>query len=407
LATADTDVVISGTKAVTLEVASTAKSINATGLSAALTAKAAVGKVVNITGGSGDDVITVTTEEAATINGGAGTDTLVLAADNTKVVFSNMEVLKGVNGTTKVLGSQVSGKTYVVKGHTGTDDILDIGTVAKSFDTATLDLSGLSFDAALAQVNVTVDGTDQDISDALSLATAFTVTGSSVIDKIDLSGTSGTNIISGGAGADTIKGGTGAESISGGAGADSIISGTGADTIVGGEDADVITSGAGNDVIDLTEVTAAIDTVVFAAAADNGVDTVTGFAVANDLISVKALGNTVTAETAIAANAATTDLATKAVGVFANGADGTGDLAITDYTNMTQVVAFLAGSLTEAATETYVAVINDLLTNKAYVYDIIVNTVTTAADTIEVGDVTLVGTITANGALTVANTDFA
>jgi hypothetical protein len=74
---------------------------------------------------------------------------------------------------------------------------------------------------------------------------------------------------------------------------------------------------------------------------------------------------------------------------------------------MSDVVAFLAAGLTESATETYVAVINDLLTNKAYVYTINVDAVITAAGTIEVGDVALVGTITAYAALTITNTLFA
>jgi hypothetical protein len=146
--------------------------------------------------------------------------------------------------------------------------------------------------------------------------------------------------------------------------------------------------------------------------AGNGADTITGFAVANDLIDVELLaGGNVAGETAIAAAAASTDLTTAFAAVFANGANGTGAVAITSYTDVTagagSVVAFLAASLTEAAAETYVAVINDLVTNTAYVYNVTVDTVTTAAGVIEAGDVTLVGTISATGALTIANTIFA
>ena len=151
------------------------------------------------------------------------------------------------------------------------------------------------------------------------------------------------------------------------------------------------------------------DTVVFST--DNGADTITGFVVANDLINLDLLGAGAQAgETAIAADASSTALTTAFIGVFANGANGTGTDAVSiilDYTDMSDVVAFLAAGLTESATETYVAVINDLLTNKAYVYTINVDAVITAAGTIEVGDVALVGTITAYAALTITNTLFA
>ena len=73
------------------------------------------------------------------------------------------------------------------------------------------------------------------------------------------------------------------------------------------------------------------------------------------------------------------------------------------------VVAFLAAGLTEAAAETYVAVINDLLGQRALVYTINVDAVIGVAGTIEVGDVTLVGSvgISTAAAITTANTIFA
>ena len=69
--------------------------------------------------------------------------------------------------------------------------------------------------------------------------------------------------------------------ITGGAGND-VLAGNAlvvnSNTITGGEGADTITSGLGNDSIILTETTAAIDTVIFGDTADNGIDTITGFA---------------------------------------------------------------------------------------------------------------------------------
>jgi Ca2+-binding RTX toxin-like protein len=193
--------------------------------------------------------------------------------------------------------------------------------------------------------------------------------------------------------------------LTGTAGADTLTTGANNDTITGGGGADVITGGAGADTIILAAA-GAIETVHLAISA---ADTITGFAVAEDLINLEVLGaGNIAGETAIAANAASTDLTTAFIGVFANGADGADATAITDYTNLTQVVEFLAGNLTEAGGEVYVAVINDLLTQKAYVYNVVVNAVTTTANTIEVGDVALVGVVNIStaAALTVANTTF-
>jgi len=193
--------------------------------------------------------------------------------------------------------------------------------------------------------------------------------------------------------------------LTGTAAADTLTTGANNDTITGGGGADNITGGDGADTINLAAA-GAIETVFLAISA---ADTINTFAVAEDIINLEVLGaGNIAGETAIAANAASTDLTTAFIGVFANGADGTGTTAITDYTDLSQVVAFLAGSLTEAAGEVYAIVINDLLTQKAYVYNVVVDTVTTVGATIEVGDVALVGTvnITTAAALTIANTAF-
>jgi hypothetical protein len=199
--------------------------------------------------------------------------------------------------------------------------------------------------------------------------------------------------------------------LQGGATADTLTGDANANVMFGYGEADTISGGAGNDTIDVG-ADAVVDTVVFSVVAANGQDTITNFVIAKDVLNVEKLaGGDVAGETAIAAAAVTTDLTTAFVGVFANGANGTDGVSITNYTDLTvatlgSVVAFLAAGLTEAAAETYAAVINDLTTNKAYVYNITVDTVTTVAGTIEVGDVTLVGVVTADAALTIANTTF-
>jgi hypothetical protein len=380
----------------------TATKLDATALTGNLTVTIAA-DLNDITGGAGTDTINAIDTDFS-VAGGTGNDTLAFAAttdlSNNTVTFSGVETVQldastpGNADTVTFNSSVISGQSFIVKG-TGTGVAADV-LVAKANDT-TVNLSGLTVDTTTASVTI-------DLADVAAVAT--NITGSNGADTLTNAG-AGNITVDGGAGNDTLTTDSGTDVVTGGAGDDTIATGAGNDTITAGEGVDGITGGAGNDTINLTETVAAVDTVTFSAAANNGADTISGFAVANDLINVKALGGTVVGEAAIAADAATTDLTTANVAVFADGANGTGSEAITDYTDMADVVSFLAAGLTEAATETYVAVINDVANNKAYVYDIDVDGVTTVAGTIEVGDVTLVGTINTDGALTVANTDFA
>ena len=99
--------------------------------------------------------------------------------------------------------------------------------------------------------------------------------------------------MTGGAGVDAFTGTGAADTISGAGAADALIGGGGNDTITGGEGADTITGGAGIDSIVLTETTPAADRIVLAGAASSNTstdidNTVTGFAVANDVIDFTA-----------------------------------------------------------------------------------------------------------------------
>jgi hypothetical protein len=74
--------------------------------------------------------------------------------------------------------------------------------------------------------------------------------------------------------------------LTGTSGNDTLTTGANNDTITAGNGTDAITGGAGNDTIILTDTDSAVDTVVFAAtAANNGVDTITGFAKATDILN--------------------------------------------------------------------------------------------------------------------------
>ena len=258
LATADTAVVLSGSKAVVLETTSTAKSVTQTG-SGALTvnydntaniatatggagndtftnANAAIGTEVTINGLGGNDTFTMLTAAKAVIDGGEGTDTLILAGsvDATALKLSNIEVVSLTGtGVADFTASQLSGKTYIFTGDAAAADTIEINA-ALSIDTTTIDLSKLVIDTTNV-TSVKVDGTA--ISAAFGVGSVQTFTGSIV--------------------------------------ADTYIGNQGADVITTGEGADIITGGLGADAINLTEVTAVIDSVNLTGGLT--ADTITGF----------------------------------------------------------------------------------------------------------------------------------
>ena len=176
-------------------------------------------------------------------------------------------------------------------------NITGAGAVTVTTLTGATKLATLNASAATAAVSI--DGNTSTAN--------MTATGSATVAST-LVGGSGNDVVTGGTAADSLTGGGGADTISGGDGADSLLGGTGADSITGGEGADSITGGTGNDTIVLTETTSAIDKVILATAATNGVDTITGFAVGVDTITFQTADTTVvtTAGTAVFATGAAT-----------------------------------------------------------------------------------------------------
>jgi Ca2+-binding RTX toxin-like protein len=363
----------------------------------------------SITSAGGADTIT-TTGGADTISSGAGIDTISAGA--------GADVITGGTGADQItggLGSDIfaysvgDSDRVVVAGNdndTGSDKINDFAS--GDLIRITVTSADTTWDMAHVLVGTATGGVSAIGAVGGYLATTYLVQAgvpATSTDAYDIAiiatsdGTAAAFANAAAAQAATVV------NLTGTAAADTLTTGANADTITGGGGADNITGGDGADTINLAAA-GAIETVFLAISA---ADTINGFAVAEDLINLEVLGaGNIAGETAIAANAASTDLTTAFIGVFANGADGTGTTAITDYTDLSQVVAFLAGSLTEDGGEVYVAVINDLLTQKAYVYNVVVNAVTTVANTIEVGDVALVGivNISTAAALTTANTTF-
>jgi hypothetical protein len=417
--------------------------------------------VSTITGGKGDDTVVLgagyvggtTGALRDTLNGGDGTDTLSItdAVAAVTVAQSNVTNFEALTISDALDGSAAYNFAHFGAGVTKLNLALGHATTAATVtlnDKSTVDFAAgaeIATDARDLTFTTAATGTANAVSfefeGAANLAdlivtnfetvTINSKTTANAFESILLGQTAATEslIITGdanftiGAGdsirADVIDaskltgildmGNTATDSngsiITGGNKADTLLGSTSGDIITGGEGADTITGFAGDDVISLAETTAAIDTVVFTAFAANGSDTINGFVQANDIINVELLaaGN-VAGEIAIAANAAIADVTDQFAVVFANGADGTGTEVITDYTNLTDVAAFMEAGLDIANGEDFAVVINDLAGKKAYVYSV---NEANANATIDAGEVTLVGTINTDAALTIANTDFA
>jgi len=169
------------------------------------------------------------------------------------------------------------------------------------------------------------------------------------------------------------------------------------------------TPDAGTFVVSATsEVTAGNDggndTFVFAdSAANNGVDTINGFQAGADELDFTNLEGDSNSHDVAADAAAQGMHGDGEVYVFADGADGTGAEAITNYTNAADVAAFLAAAFNDESAFDLLAgdgwisaVINDLLTDTAYVYDVRVGD----DDILDAGSVTLIGIVNADAALT-------
>jgi S-layer protein len=168
-------------------------------------------------------------------------------------------------------GATTAGRAFEITALTAADLVTLNVSGATNF-TTTIGASA----TALATVNASAN-TGTVVISAAAATSAVAMTGSASAAST-LTGGSGADVITGGSAADNLTGGANADTINGGGGGDTIVGGTGSDNLTGGEGADTITGGANNDTIVLTETVAAADRVVYAdTAANNGVDTVTGF----------------------------------------------------------------------------------------------------------------------------------
>lgn len=286
------DVVATGSKGLVLDSTSTAKSLNASAMTGAVTVVAdGTNDILNVTTGSGNDDVTLSNTAKLNVNTGAGNDTMrigatTLANDAVIAAGAGTDTLS-VTGTANIAGADVSGIEIISLGAntltaaasqiSGTNTVFQgSGSVTLANIGATVDLSGLAFEDTSATTTVDFSGGARDTS--LGLAANFTATGSSVRDVITTG--NGTNTVNAGKGNDQVTGGSGADTINGGEGNDVLNGGGGNDTITGGEGTDTINGGAGKDTIILTETTAATDNVIVASGESTvaAYDSITGFA---------------------------------------------------------------------------------------------------------------------------------
>ncbi len=333
---ADQSVIITGTESLTIDTAVAADVIDASGMTAALatdaglTMGAAYTASTTITGqtitGSGKVDVLRGSTGADTINGGAGADTIHSNA--------GADTIDGGAGTDTFVNTGMVGAVEGTGAGTSTGIVVNLSssaiTAATVVGTVSQNLSGSLSSVGAGKIAYVYNG-------ELSTNSAAVDTISNV-ENIDLSGANGINYVVGSAVANTITGGSGVDTIEGGAGNDIITGGASADTITGGEGVDSITGGAGADTITLTETTAAADTLVRNGdGSTDGVDTVTGFAVATDIIDFTTNG-------ALVGGAAVTAYAE---GALANAAATTAVFVLSDNITVSGAVP------TEAEIETY------------------------------------------------------
>lgn len=301
-------------------------------------------------GGAGNDSISATAAQLNTganynvVNGGEGTDTLTITGGATLAIVDNN--LSKISGIEKIIVNTTGANNQSIQ----TGGWFDAAFKATGVDLTTTASTG----------NVTIDMTSFTGAAKISATTVGTVGGQGAIS------------IQTGSGADDI---TVSAAAAGDAGAVKTFAGNDKITTAGDE-AFTITAGAGNDTIVLNGT--GVHTLVFEdTAALNGVDTITSFNKAADIINwVKG-----DSEVAVTGSLTTTANAFYQLGGLAAGkADTAADVA----------AAMTAGATwTAAAVTAWIAVSDD---NSTAIYQW-----TDVAGTagVQVGEITLVGTIDA------------
>jgi hypothetical protein len=262
------DVTVTGTGDLTVT-NTTATSIDASGLTGAVTmTNASTGAELEITGGSGNNELVVG-DATTSITGGAGNDTV----DATALATNTKSLSVALGGGDDIVILTNPKKTVALDFGTGTADQLTL-TDAADLTESTLAMTVTGLDIIEVQENGSTDVTatvnssfltgqsyavsaNDDGADggALNL-TVETLAADTTVDLsslvltnvdsivIDASASTGAVAITGSSTADTITGSGNGDTIIAGAGADSITVGAGATTVSGGTGADTFTYAA-------------------------------------------------------------------------------------------------------------------------------------------------------------------
>jgi len=313
------EVTMSGSGDVNLDPNGTFESLDASGLTGALTATADTNHT-DITSGSGADTLTVTAAASVvdagsngdtvilgnvaytgTLAGNDGTDTLQLTAAAgattiTSATVSGFEIIDLQGEQLNVDDAYIHGQSFNIIGDNGAtnDDIL----VIQDIDTAVMDLSGLQqtlldytvFNATSA--NYTVAGTANNgvtataaiDATALGSSVSTTFTGTDTDDIVVTGG--GADVIVLGDGANEASTGAGNDTVTGGAGVDYVVSGTGNEVYSLGEGADYVNSGTGTASIDLGASDGDADIVEIDALDNDNLQTITSYEQGTDTLRI-------------------------------------------------------------------------------------------------------------------------
>jgi len=269
--TADGTLNISGAGTAVVADSSTAKAVDGSGMTGALTVTMET-TMTKATGGAGKDTFILDGDQNFTIDGGAGSDTLKIVSASTDLDFSNntTESFTGIDviqfddttsETTHTFSSSLLNEAVlIVKGEAavaGDNDHLGV-----AMDETSVDLSGVTIDDKMDDIVVTSTAVASSALTITGSAYADTVTAGSQSDTINL-GEGANTVVDAGDGDDVITGGAGVDTVTqAGAGNDTMNlgdgnnvvtdAGAGNDTITTGSGDDTVTtSGAGNDVMNL------------------------------------------------------------------------------------------------------------------------------------------------------------
>ena len=192
--------------------------------------------------------VTVGAPPPAPVTTGTGTDTLVLGisedayqGDAQFTVAIDGKQLGGTFATTALHAAAVT-QNFIFKGdwaigaHTVTVNFLYDAWGGTAATDRNLYVNGLSYDGA---------ATGQSAAFMSAGPRNFSVTDTTPMPGVTLTGTAGNDTLTGGAGDDTLTGLGGNDTLNGGAGADTMTGGTGNDTYYADNAADVVTENVG------------------------------------------------------------------------------------------------------------------------------------------------------------------